>query len=278
MSWEYEAIFDREINGQWLPWESEPTQVPLGSMGYRTKTTRAGKRLEAEIYPIFGKRGAAQARAAKENVTSEAMRRLNLERSRRYIVQLADANFTEEDISLTLTYAGDPPPYEQCQKDIRNFLGRVKRARKKAGLPDLKYIYTIEDYQEGKTKRIHTHMLMSGGLDRDLLEKMWRNGYANADRLRPDQNGLEAIARYMTKQQKNRKKWVASKNLKKPKVRVSDTKASRGRVKRMAMGFENEAKEVMEKIYPGYDYVSSKVFWSDVIDGVYIRAVMRRRD
>lgn len=277
MSWEYEDLFDAKVEtDQPRLWQFIPSEIRVGSMGYRTKTTKAGPRLEAEIYPIFGRMQQERCRAARTNETPEAVRRLNYERSRRYMIQLADANFTEEDISMTLTYNGTPPEYEVAQKDVRNFLGRVKRARTKAGLSPLKYIYTIEDERDGKAKRIHVHLLMSGGMDRTELERLWAKGYANADRLQPDENGLEAIARYMTKQQRNRRKWAASKNLKKPQVRTSDTKVSNRRVRSLAYDYQNAAKEIMEKVYPGYTFVKATVNYSDVIDGVYIRAVMRK--
>lgn len=276
--WEYEALFDVQAQASDEPrlWMTEPTELRVGRMGYRTKTTKAGPRLEADIYPIWGKEEQRKARAARKNETPEAVRRNNEERAKRYLVQLADANFGEQDLHVTLTYAGSPPEYEQARRDVRNFCDRVRRLRAKRGLDPLKYIYSIEDNEEGRKHRIHVHMLMNGGITRAELEALWAKGYANADRLQPNENGLEAVARYLTKQQKNRRRWATSKNLTKPKVRVSNTKTSNARVRRIAQGFETEAKEVMEKLYPGYVFVSAKVFYSDIVSGVYIRTVMRR--
>ena len=280
MGWEFEGLFDMEAwpgENDLLTefWKTEPSTVRIGAMGYRTKTIKAGPRLEAEVYPIFGRETAQKAREAKKNITPEKMQRLNYERSIRHLIQLADANFTAEDISLTLTYR-NAPKYEQCRKDMRNFMNKIKRRRAAMGLPEMKYIYTIEGNDDGRRERIHVHMLMSGGLNRDEIEKIWEKGYANADRLRPDENGLEAISRYITKQQKNRRKWCQSRNLVQPKTRTSDTKVSNGKVKKIAFDFRNEAKKVMEKIYPGYTFVKCQVKYSEFIDGVYIRCVMRK--
>ena len=280
MGWEYEGLFDAEIRPEADDllsgyWRSEPTAIRIGSMGYRTRTIKAGPRLEAEIYPLFGRRAEQQARAAKARITPEKQQRLNMERARRHFIRLADANFGEEDIHLTLTYT-DAPAYERARKDVRNFLLKVKRIREKRGMAPLKYAGMIEGNDDGKRERIHIHLLMSGGIPREELEAIWAKGYANADRLRPDDSGLEAIARYIVKQQKNRKKWFASRNLTQPKSRTSDTKVSNARVKRIAHDFRNEAKEIMEKVYPGYRYVKCSVYYSDVVDGVYIRCVMRR--
>ena len=284
MSWEYEALFDVPVMASQtdlMSWMEEGerkrlTNIRVGQMGYQTKTTVAGPRLEAEVYPIFGRDTSATLRRAKKtNVTPEKVQRLNRERSIRHLIQLADANFSEKDIHLTLTYR-NAPTYERAKKDMRNFCLRLKRAREKAGLPELKYIYTIEGDDDGKKERIHIHMLTNGDMDRAEVERIWEKGWANADRLQPDENGLEAIARYLVKQQKNRKKWCASRNLKQPKSRTSDSRCSRGQVKRIAFDMRNEAKVQMEKIYPGYQFVSCQVRYSDIVDGAYIRCIMRR--
>lgn len=284
MSWEYEALFDvpvTESQTDLMSWMDEGerkrlTNIRVGAMGYRTKTTVAGPRLEAEVYPIFGRDTSATLRRAKKtNVTPEKVQRLNRERAVRHLIQLADANFGEQDIHLTLTYR-NAPTYERARKDMRNFCLRLKRAREKAGLPELKYIYTIEGDDDGKKERIHIHMLTNGDMDRAEVERIWEKGWTNADRLQPDENGLEAIARYLVKQQKNRKKWCASRNLKQPKSRTSDSRCSRGQVKRIAFDMRNEAKAQMEKIYPGYQFVSCQVRYSDIVDGAYIRCIMRR--
>lgn len=279
IGYEYEALFDvqglTELEKNMGLWRAERSDIRLGKMGYRTKTTKAGSMLEFDIYPVWGRDQEQKARKAMKQVTPERMQRVNLYNARRRIIQLANANFTNHDIHLTLTYA-QAPAYEQAQKDVRNFLARLKRLRKKLGLPELKYIYAIEGNEEGGKTRLHVHMLLSGGIDREEVEKLWQRGYANADRLQPDENGLAAIARYIIKEQRNRRKWCASKNLKKPQVRVSDTKLSCSRVKRIARELPQEAKKVLRKVYPGYEYVECQVHYSDRVDGVYIRGLMRR--
>lgn len=287
MSWEFEDLFDISaersgslLEGEWNAegyWRDIPSEIRVGRMGYRTRTIKAGPRLEVEIFPVFGREKTAKARAAKQNLTPEAVQRNNEERSKRRLIQLIDANFDERDIHLTLTYNGTPPKYDQAQADVKNFLRAVKRRREKSGLDTLKYIYTIEGNEDGSRERIHVHMVMNGGIDREELETIWGKGYANADHLQPNENGLEALARYITKQQKNRRKWCRSRNLKKPKQRTSDTKVSNARVKRLAVDFPNSAKEIMEKLYPGYIHTKTIMRYSDVVDGAYIRCVMRKQ-
>ncbi|MGN0777730.1 MAG: hypothetical protein ACI4MJ_01150 [Aristaeellaceae bacterium] len=283
LGYAYEALFDvqaiTELERSMAPWRAERSDIRVGKLGYRTKTTKAGPMLEFDIYPIYGRQQDRQARKALGQATPERMRQVNLYNARRRVIQLANANFGPRDIHLTLTYA-QAPDYSQAQKDVRNFLARVRRIRRKVGLPELKYIYAIEDNQNGKKARLHVHMLMNGGVAREQLEQLWAKGYANADRLQPDENGLAAIARYIIKQGEreggSRRKWCASKNLKKPKVRVSDTKLSNSRVKKLARQLPMEAQEVLGKVYPGYAYVACEVYFSDRMDGVYIRGTMRR--
>ena len=284
LGYAWEALFDVEgltaLEKSMETWKAERSDIRVGKMGYRTKTTKAGRMLEFDIYPIFGREQEKQARRAMMQVTPERMRQVNLYNARRRIVQLANANFGEEDLHLTLTYA-QAPDYHQAQKDVRNFLCRLRRLRRKAGLPELKYIYAIEDNQAGRKTRLHVHMLLSGGISREAIEALWAKGYANADRLQPDENGLAAIARYIIKQgdsgeTRGRRRWCASRNLRKPQVRVSDTKLSNTKVKRLARELPQEAREVLRRVYPGYEYVALEVHFSDRVDGVYIRGTMRR--
>ena len=75
MSWEFEGRFDGVVSDtddlMADYWKSEPTAIRVGAMGYRTKTTKAGSRLEAEVYPLFGREKTARLRKAKKHITPE---------------------------------------------------------------------------------------------------------------------------------------------------------------------------------------------------------------
>ena len=286
MGWEYEDLFNNRVtdDGGFL---SEPSFIPVGRMGYRRRTTVSGPRIDAEVFPVFGRQQKGDLRRARSQITREAQQRANDERSRRHLIQMVEANFTERDVAVTLSYAGKAPDPERIDKDIRNFLGRVRRRRKQLGLDELKYIYAIggdEMPAAGYSgKRPHIHMIMNGGIDRDTLEAIWAKGYANADRLQPRDEGLGGIAVYLTRQKQDRpqklgvRKWRGSRNLKQPIRRSRDARMPNSRVKRIAHDFRNEAKDVMEKLYPGYALQECTVRYSDIVDGVYIRCVMRKR-
>lgn len=285
MAWEYESLFDVTpgtsgtlLDGGWDSdghWRDIPSQISVGRMGYRTRTTVAGPRLEVEIYPILGRDAAGRARAAKKNETPESMKKLNRERAIRHLIQLADANLTDRDIHVTLTYR-KAPTEKRAYADVDNFIRTVKRRREEYGLSPLKYFYTVEGNENGTKEQLHAHVLMSGGISREELEEIWAKGWANADRLKPDERGLEAIIRYITKDQKKRL-CHRSRNMVKPKQRTSDSKVSNAKVKRIARDFDAEAKEIMEKLYPKYMFVDDVVKLSDSVDGAYIRVLMRRR-
>ena len=287
MSWEYENLFncERKGDGSFL---EEPSFLQMGKMGYRRRTTVSGPRLDAEVFPCFGRDTRGMLRRAKANITREAQQRANARRSELRLIQLVEANFTEKDIAIGLDYDNDSVPDDpmQVKRDVKNFLSRVRRRRRKLGLPDLKAIIAIggdEMPAAGYTgKRPHAHVIMNGGMDRDELEAIWGKGHANADRLQPRKEGLGGIAVYFTRQKQDRprkkyeKSWWTTRNLKQPVVRSRDAKISNAKVKNIAFDFRNEAKEIMEKLYPGYQFQDCKVYYSEVVDGVYIRCVMRR--
>lgn len=312
MAWEYEGLFNNRITEQDNMANSllaEELDLRVGQMGYKTRTWKAGERLEAELFPVFGKAKMSQVRAAKKNQTKEAQERANHARSIRREILLAEANFTRRDYFLHLTYKGDVPTFERAEKDVRNFLGRVKYLRKKRGLEDLKYIAVIED-GEGK-KRIHAHMLISGGIHRDELERIWNsstvsgggiikaelldteNGlegaivymakelWAKGYRRKPEDDAedeIDGIARYMVNHVTRKRSWRNSRNLTQVYPTTSASKFSNRKVKLIARDFQAEAREIMERTYPGYRFIRCAVYYSDITDGVYIRAVMRKKN
>jgi len=287
MAWEFEDLFNnvRTDDGGFL---AEPCFIPVGTMGYRRRTTVSGPRIDAEVFPVFGRGVKTMLRKARTgNGTPDAQKKANRDRSILRAIQIVEANFGKRDVALALTYNGEPPTQDRVDKDLRNFTDRVKRRRKNLGLPELKYWAVIggdEMPAAGYSgKRPHIHIFMNGGISRDELELMWGKGFANVDRLQPGSEGLAAIATYFAKQIQDRKetkgarRWRASKNLVKPVQRSRDAKMPNSRVRRIAYDFKNEAKAVMEKLYPGYVMTEEPVVrYSDYTPGVYIRAVLRR--
>ena len=222
-------------------------------MPIREKKIVCGEYMEVDIYPIA--KNQIRRRRKKEKASAPKQKKLNDKNARRYFIQLVNVNFGEGDIHITLTYAILPESQEAGERAAANYLRRVAYARKKARLPPLKYIMVTEcTSKQGKPVRLHHHIIMNGGLSRDELEDMWshrgkRIGYTNADRLKPNEYGLEALARYLSKSANKKKRWSSSKNLKKPEIRTNDSKYTVRGVEKIA---RNEKEPKWEKKYPGW--------------------------
>ena len=177
-------------------------------------------------------------RSKKESESTPKQIDWNEVNSRRRFLQILHSNFNENDLHVTLTYSNKnlPQTIEDAEREERNFLRRVAYACKKRGLPFKYMSIPICKYKkDGITPaRIHHHIILSGGLDRDEIEDLWRKrkrkgqkkgdkiGYANADRLQPEENGLAALAEYLAKQAGGKKRWSSSQGLDKPVPEVTD--------------------------------------------------------
>lgn len=248
----------------------------------RTRTIKAGDVLECEIYPVWNTQGKLGARKAAGQTTRQAQLKVNHRNAVKKLTRLLNTNFGREDLHVTLTYKGTAPDHTQATRDMQNYIKRIKRLRAKRGLEPMKYIYVLEwEDEPGRQKRIHFHLVMNGGLPREMIEEAWLRGYANCDRLQPNEEGLAQLAKYLSKGPKGARKWVGSRNLKKPVITTSDHKISMRRARRAAEEMETEGKMVFEKVYPGYQFVNCQVFYPSMefVDGVYLCATMiKRRD
>ena len=242
--------------------------------------------LEVDIVPVTNM---PEAGKGKKGQSSQAQKNLNDKRSKRRFVQIANTNFGADDLHISATYNEKhlPITLEEAEKNVHNYLDRVKRKMKRETGQDLKYMlvteYTPEDEEgqqltlEGiedkgtKAVRIHHHIIINGGLSRDDLELMWSKtrinwkkakdpeyrknidylGFVNCDRLQPNENGIEGLVNYINKRKKGCKKWSTSMNLKKPKVRKNDSKYSYRKVCTLAKTPED--KEYWRKAYKGYE-------------------------
>lgn len=283
-TYDYEEIFDKSIFGE------ETLQEKIDELGrdrkkcrYKVRTIVCGDYQEVEIFPVY-ERNKDIPRLAREKISKASQEKLNHKKSQKQLARVINTNFVAGDLAIDLTYAGDHiPTLEEAQRDIKNYIARVRRWRKKRGLAELKYVYVIEfmgEDEKGNSKkvRIHHHMIMSS-MDRDEAERLWGKGRANTDRLQPDENGFVGKGMYFAKhcQKKGMKKWVGSKNLEKPKVYESVTKLTRRKVSKIALQ-ENDWKEIFEKLYKNkYQLNSCERYISKITGGCYLYARMVRR-
>lgn len=284
MDYRNEHLFEKEtdfLDPQF--WKNQSTSINVGSSGYRTKTIMAGNHLEVIVYPIYvrikGKR------TEKENdEVLERKRKYNIKNSKRRLVRLLEANFSDRDWFVTLTYDGKSPDYDRVHADLENFIEKIKRRRKKLRRGKLKYIAVIEG--DSSTK-MHIHLIMNKGLDRDIIEACWKKGMTTITRIH-GQPGYEALGNYFAKKEHDNgkngeyrnRKWSHSQKLKTPKERVDDTRAKNAFVRNIGYKMHrdlSELKSVLERQYKNYYYVDGEVKYSDYNAGVIIRAVLRRK-
>lgn len=253
---------------------------------YRENKYRYGNYLEVNLYPVYYYPTHSR-RQRKRRPSRECQKKLNQLNSERQLSRILAANFTNDDIKLELTYSQDylPEDTERAKKDLRNFIARVNRARAKQGLCQMKYVYSMEVGE--KTKRIHFHLVMSGGLKPKEIQRIWGKGYV--DKVKPlmfDETGLRGIARYMCKQKVSAdgqgtdaagmKRYQCSQNCIKPEPMNNDYKYSKRQVKAIADDSEN--RRMIEVKYPGYFCAECRSFWNEQNGEHYISMILYRQD
>lgn len=223
-------------------------------------------------------------RGQKEQESSAAQKRINDKNTERRITRIVHTNFeTGKDLWTTWPYDNEklPADPEQAKRDMTNFIRRQKHWLKKQDKYkdfELKYVYVTEfNDRPGKKIRIHHHMITNFP-DRDILEDLWNGGgRVQTRRLKEDENGLAGVVSYILKQPADRKtkRYSISRNMKTPRVSIADSKMTRKRAERIAVG-EVDAKELFEKIYPGYQFNSIEVKLSEFTSGAYIYVRMKK--
>lgn len=272
------ALLDIEIRdaGGLLP----PRDIrPNGKvLLYRTKTIRSGDQVEVEVFPIWST-APAYPDGTPIRKTPEAIARANARNARKYFERKMNANFCDRDYRIDLTYADDAlPDATQAQRDVQNYLRRVRYACRKQGLPPPKYMGVSEGKREGsRQKRVHHHIVISCALSREELERIWRKGRVRSDRLQADRYGYTALARYLMKEPEGAKRYFCSRNLKEPLITVSDTKISLRKAERIAQSTEENAPAIFTKLYPNHEFLDCQVKRSDFVAGVYIYVRLRKQ-
>ncbi|MCB7317537.1 hypothetical protein [Lacrimispora sp. 210928-DFI.3.58] len=265
-------------------WELERLAEKGEACCYRTTTTKSPNLesgavlLESQVYPSFAKKSDVP-RTKKRRESKPSQKNLNDKNSRRYMIRLANINFGKGDIWATFGWNDScmPGDITAARKDVKNFIARINYRQKKAGKPNIKYIYIIAF--DGHT-RPHVHILMTGkGIDRDELEELWgKCDRPNTRRIKPDDNFLlSGLATYVSNNPRGTKRWCASKNLTKPAPPTrSYSKFSRTKVGRMVKDYTVLGEE-MEKAYPGYRFLDAEVKYNDKLALFYIYARLMKR-
>jgi hypothetical protein len=245
---------------------------------YRARTIKSGDVLEIEIFPIWNTQN--EVRAARKNTTRAAQVDLNERNAKKSLIRKVNSNFTDQDYHATLTYSGGVVPDEkQARRDMQNYIKRVRYYHKSRDLPPIKYIYVIEfSTGDGRRSRVHHHVIINGGADRQVLKDLWKHGRVRVDELEPEDGTLEGLARYITKQPGKliqSKRWACSRNLKPyDKKTESDHKISKRQAETLAADMTNAAPAIFGKLFKDYTFDTCDVKGSEYVSGAYIYAKM----
>jgi len=274
------SFFDLEVSG--IENYTDEEKFELFRSGdirlFRTKTIKSGKMLECEIYPLLNSPAVNRAKERKPSRT--AQENLNHANSKKKVIRYLNANFTDADLWGTFGYddMNLPETVEEAKRIFRNFLGRIKRLYKKHEQV-FKYFYVTEWKQDGEKVRCHHHVVLSGGVSRDEIERLWKcGGYPQTRRLRvKDDCGLTGLASYLAKGKSYERASGHSLNLKPPVETIADKKITKRQAEKITLN-RNDAPGIFEKLYRGYTFRNVTVKRSDYVAGVYIYANMYKRN
>ena len=167
------------------------------------------------------------------------------------------------------------------------FLRRVRSQSRKRGLPAPRFIAVTEWREEGDglpAVRVHHHVVLSCGLSRDELERLWyrgkdkeRLGITNADRLQFDRESLERLANYLTKYTTRKRRWRQSRGLEKPqRPRPNDGKYTRRQLERLVTSGAVFDSEFWRRKYQGWEINDITPIQNDVTKEWSIYLKLRR--
>lgn len=212
----------------------------------REKKVRFGSGyLDVDLFEMTDGKDPPLRRAKRKRISPPHIIEANDRHSRNHLRQLVIHNFGVLDLYVTCTYAGENPSAEYAQRELQNFIARLKRLYSRYDT-EFKAIYVTEGGAEkdGGYTRVHHHLVMSGGVPRDEVERCWRGrqdpgaetrrGYCNTALIQPDagERGCERIAEYLAKSRtknldKGRRRWNCTRNIKRPVETVVDNRFSK---------------------------------------------------
>lgn len=233
---------------------------------------------DAVIYKCKAKKGQ---RRALGNPTKETQELVNEKNRKMAFTRLVHANFSEgrdNVVLLSFDPAHKVDTRDEAKAEMDKFWRRVKRAWEKRSASawelehnkgermPLKYVYVIEG---GDGKRIHIHVIMTGGLSETEMKRLWgKAAFVNNRVLQGSETGMEALSAYLSKQgglSKGEHHWYASRNMVRPEAAEHNGQIGKDSVEELADVIEDinarvgegviptsERYAPVEELYPGY--------------------------
>lgn len=209
-------------------------------MGYQRHKVFAGDGLYVSEYYTHRLHPAGETRQRRNRPSSESVRASNDRMAANRMKWKLNENFTKGDYFVTLTYGkgkNKTVTWEQMQRDLRDFLRRLKYRYGKQGI-ELRYVSAAEVGRKGAK---HFHLVIGAG-DPAAVAEAWREGFARVKIVGDPGDGrntYDSIAEYMSKQSRKTrellgadkaKRYTCSRNLRAPKEEKQDL--LRGRIDR----------------------------------------------
>ncbi len=234
-------------------------------MPYREKQIKSGNNLECIVYSIPYRQRRCRKSKKKESLPKQ--KNLNEKNSKDSMRRTIECNFTCRDWFATLGWTDEkrPKTEERMLKDLKNFFERLRRFLKRNNRGELKYIYVIE-YDDNK--KVHIHMILNNVVSIEELQKIWGEGNVDVEHLREDDLGYEWLAEYLAKDPKGKKRWVPSRNLKRPEIITNDFKFNNKKIRELVQCQGD--REFIRKLYQGYTLKLFEVKFNEINSSYYI--------
>jgi|GEM_PF-1955382 len=295
----YENIFDRDIKYKQLSlFDIEISNAECYKHDYVFRKIDAGNQREIEIFPgLYASREIIKTEREKEKLDPKRLKENNTRKKYKRDERLVHANFKVGDWFLTITFNDKylPKTAKEAKKVFGRFAESLNSKRKRRGLPNTKYFYTLE---KGLRKgRWHFHVFMDTLLDIEEVIKSWKkNGDIRFEKLvyKNYEGKLNFVntMRYITKHKDNYPQlyktaaWDyergGSSNLEKPKEKQYKTPLAKKNVLKMAVKDETtqleEARRIFEAKYKEYEVTDVEVKHNPHYEGLYyIHVRMQKR-
>lgn len=137
----------------------------------------------------FGFEGSAKGKIKSTNAKKD----YNINRTKKNLRRLINANASGNDLFVTLTYADNFTDLVQAKKDFKRFIKAMKRKSY-----NLKYVYVVEFQKRGS---IHFHVIFfdCGYIDCKFLADVWGLGFVKINRINDIDNTGAYVVKYMDK-------------------------------------------------------------------------------
>lgn len=210
--------------------------------------------------------------------TRESMTVYNEQRAAKWLEELAETNFTDNDFFITLSYHDKhlPPTDEAAAHQAELYIRRLQYHCKKNNIPEPVALWNIE---KSKAGRYHHHMIIKCDLSREQIENIWGKGRINTRRLQFDENGLAGLSDYIKKFNTHVgvRRWHSTNNLKKP-IQYENDRMSRRQFAELAENLDLSAyfKQHYKEYYLNRDSV--KLYRNDINGCDYLYLKLYRKD